>query len=257
MTMVRTVILLVFLCVSPVLTQINESHALFSALLKDYVNDGLVKYKMLCADKRLEEYITQLSLTNPDTISTQQAKLAFWLNVYNAYTLKIVCDNYPIESINDLHWGGLFLGTILGKTIWDKDLITINGTHLSLNTIEHEIIRPTFKEARIHFALVCASRGCPPLRNNAYEADSLEMQLDDQARLFLNDASKNNFDTTTHHATLSKVFSWYSEDFGDADEKILEYVAKYLPPEIGENIRRTLKDWDIDYGKYDWRLNEE
>jgi hypothetical protein len=216
-----------------------------------------VKYNTLRNDKRLAEYITQLSLTNPDTISSQQAKLAFWLNVYNAYTLKIVCDNYPIESINDLHWGGLFIGTIFGKTIWDKDLITNNGTQFSLNAIEHDIIRPVFKEPRIHFALVCASRGCPPLRTQAYEADSLEAQLDDQARLFLNDTTKNNFDTTTHQATLSKIFSWYSEDFGDADEKILEYVAKYLPPEIGENIRRTIKDWDIDYGEYDWRLNGE
>lgn len=257
MRKIQIVVIVLFLLSLHVSGQTNGTYSLYSSLLKEYVSNGSVRYKELRNDKRLEECIAQFSQINPETISTQQAKLAFWLNVYNAYTLKIVCDNYPIESINDLHWGGLFIGTILGKTIWDKDLITINGAHLSLNTIEHEIIRPTFKEPRIHFALVCAARGCPPLRNEAYTADSLEAQLEVQTRLFLNDASKNSFDTTTHQATISKIFSWYSEDFGDADEKVLEYIAKYLPTEIAENIRKNIEEWDIDYGDYDWRLNEE
>ena len=235
----------------------QELHPLYSSILRDYVSNGWVNYKSLKDDKRLQEYVQQLTNTNPDTITDQQDKLAFWINTYNAFTLKIVCDNYPIESINDLHWGGLVIATILGKTVWAKDLVTINGKDISLNEIEYDIISPTFKDPRVHFALVCASRGCPMLRNEAYEGEKIDSQLNEQARLFLNDPEKNSFDTTQHQATISKIFSWFSEDFGDDDDKVLDYIARYLPPDMADNIRKYVDDWDIDYQDYDWRLNGE
>ncbi len=110
----------------------------------------------------------------PQKIVNEKNRLAFWINAYNAFTLKFIIDEYPVESINDLHWGGLYLGSLLGTTIWDDEKIVINGTELSLNNIEHDIIRKKFNEERIHFALVCASISCPPLLNEAYEGYKLD-----------------------------------------------------------------------------------
>src|SRR6266852_5927302 len=198
-----------------------ESHNLFTAILADYVDNGWVNYKMLCRDKRLEQYIRQLAETNPDTIASDKARLAFWINAYNAYTLKIICDNYPVKSINDLHWGGLIIGTVLKKTVWDKDIVVVNHQKITLNTVEHGLIRPTFKEPRAHFALVCASKSCPPLRSEAYEAEKLDRQLDDQVRKFVNDPEKNWYDVSRNEAHISKIFSWFSGDFGKDDASIL------------------------------------
>jgi hypothetical protein len=141
----------------------NDQHLLFTQILNDYVHDGLVNYTKLKDDKRLDEYLVQLENTNPDNLLTDEDKLAFWINVYNAFTLKFIIEEYPVESINDLHWGGLYLGLLLGTTVWDDEKILINGTKLSLNNIEHDIARKKFNEERVHFAMVCASCSCPPL----------------------------------------------------------------------------------------------
>ncbi len=234
----------------------SETHSLFTQILQDYVHTGLVDYRALCSDSRLEEYIGQLVKTNPDTIPTDEGKLAFWLNAYNAYTLKVICDNYPVESINDLHFGGLIIGTVLKKTIWDEDFVIINHEKMTLNEIEHEIIRPVFKDPRAHFGLVCASIGCPPLRNEAFEAAKLDEQLDDQGRKFLRDTSKNNFDLSERIARISKIFDWFSGDFGKNDAEILIYIAQFLPDDIAGAIRSNPKQWKVKHTKYDWDLNE-
>ena len=138
-------------------------HRLFSELLSTYVHDGIVNYKKLKSDKRLAEYIGWLSKADPDALPNEKEQLAFWINAYNAYTLKIICDNYPVESINDLHTGGLVIGSVLKTTVWDKKFVVVNGNTMTLNTIEHEIVRPKFNDPRGHFALVCASKSCPQL----------------------------------------------------------------------------------------------
>jgi hypothetical protein len=211
----------------------------------------------LRGDKRLGEYIGRLARTDPDTIGSQDARLAFWINAYNAYTLKIVSDNYPIKSINDLHSGGRLLGKVLKKTIWDKPLVTINNKKTTLNAIEHEVIRPVFKDPRAHFALVCAAESCPPLRSEAYEGDKLEEQLNDQGKTFLTDASRNSFDTEKKTASVSKIFSWFAEDFGGSDEKVLIYIAEFLPKDVAEQIRADPRAWKVRYKEYDWSLNEQ
>jgi hypothetical protein len=154
-------VILVFMILIGMTSNQQEDHTLFTEILQDYVHDGKVNYRELCQDNRLETYIAQLAATNPDTISDEKASLAFWINAYNAYTIKVICDNYPINSINELHTGGLYIGTILNKTIWDKDFVIINNQKTTLNHIEHEIIRPLFQDPRAHFALVCASKSCP------------------------------------------------------------------------------------------------
>lgn len=247
---------LFFLILSNLIYAQKDQHKLFTSILNDYVVNGLVKYKELKIDNRLDEYLSQLMQTDPEKISTKNDKLAFWINAYNAFTLKLIKENYPVESINDLHTGGLIIGQILGKTVWHKEWIKIGGRTLSLNNIEHDIIRKEFNEPRIHFALVCAAFSCPPLRKEAYEGYKIEQQLEDQARTFFNDKTKNQFDVKTKTAELSKILDWYDSDFGNNDEEILKYISQFLPSEIAKNINENPGEWDIDYLSYNWDLNE-
>jgi len=171
---------------------VDDQHSLFTQILQDYIINGLVNYQELKDDGRLDTYIEQLENTNPQKVVNEENRLAFWVNAYNAFTLKFIIDEYPVESINDLHWGGLYLGSLLGTTVWDDEKIVINRTELSLNNIEHDIIRKKFNEERIHFALVCASISCPPLRNEAYEGYKLEKQLCEQAELFFKSSATSS-----------------------------------------------------------------
>jgi hypothetical protein len=125
-----------------------------------------------------------------------------------------------------------------------------------LNNIEHKIIRPVFKDFRIHFAVVCAAKSCPALRSEAYEGPKLDQQLDDQAMLFLSDNSKNRFDVATQKASISKIFDWYQKDFGKAKSELLLAISKYLPDQIRKSIQSAPDNWEIDYTNYDWSLNE-
>ena len=263
-------VVLMFVCASgcaaqshkiePVTAEVTSNGAnatsLFTEMLQDYVTDGKVNYPALREDDRLDTYLAQLAATNPDTLADKQAQLAFWINVYNAYTLKVICDNYPVKSINDLHTGGLIIGTILKKTVWDRKLVTINNQKLSLNHIEHQIIRAHFKDPRAHFTLVCASKSCPPLRPEAYAADKLDEQLDDQGKIFFSQSDKNYFELDKKIAHLSKILDWYAGDFGKSDEEVLLYVVGFLPENLAAEIRANPKKWKVKYTKYDWSLNE-
>lgn len=231
-----------------------QSHQLFTNILNQYVKNGLVDYKNLKKDLRLEKYLAQLSQTEPAKLNHNE-KLAFWINAYNAFTLKIVAENYPIGSITELHSGGKIIGYLLGKTVWDKEFILINGEKYSLGDIEHKILRK-MNEPRIHFSIVCASISCPPLRNEAFESDKIDEQLKSQAVQFINDKSRNYFDIQKRESYLSKIFSWFSEDFGKSDENVLKFILQYLPENISSDIKNNLSKWDISYKDYNWNLNE-
>lgn len=230
--------------------------AVYSQILKEYVQDGRVNYNDLRHDDRLDAYLAQLGVTDPDTITDKNAQLAFWINAYNAYTLKVICDNYPLKSINDLHTGGLIIGTVLNKTIWDKKLAMINGKKLTLNQIEHEIIRKRFDEPRIHFALVCAAKSCPPLRAEAFTGERLDEQLEDQGRIFFAQKDKNFFEREKKIAHLSKILDWYDDDFGRNDTEVLRYISRFLPGDLAASLQADPKAWKIKYTDYDWSLNE-
>jgi hypothetical protein len=234
----------------------SAEHQLFTAVLQGHVEKGVVNYQALCSDPGLANYIEQLRRTDPQQLPSRASQLAFWINAYNAYTLKIVCDNYPIKSINELHTGGPALGMVFRSTVWHKKLVTINNSLTSLNDIEHKILRPVFQEPRIHFAIVCAAKGCPPLRSEAYEADRLQEQLDDQGRTFLAQEGKNSFDSKRRVADLSPIFSWFSKDFGSKPAEILKYLIPFLPEDVAEDIKVNAADWKIHYTPYDWSLNE-
>jgi len=233
-----------------------EAAAAYTGLLRDHVADGHVDYGELCEDVRLESYLAYVAATDPDTFVTRADQLAFWINAYNAWTLKVICDNYPVESINDLHAGGRVIGHITKKTVWDKKFAVVGDYVYSLNHIEHDIVRPVFDDPRAHFALVCASVSCPPLRTEAYEGSRLDAQLDDQGRLFFADNSKNRFDVSQRKAYLSKILDWYQKDFGRSDEEVLVYISRFLPDEIAADILEDPSAWSVKHLDYDWVLNE-
>lgn len=228
----------------------------FSDLLGEYVADGRVDYAALCKDDRLDVYTRYLSAIDPESLPSDADKLAFWINAYNAFTLKLICDNYPVKSINDLHTGGRIVGHVIKKTAWDKKFIEINGKELTLNNIEHDIIREHFDDPRIHFALVCAAKSCPPLRSEAFAADRLDEQLDDQGRVFFAQTDKNRVDADKKTVYLSKILDWYEGDFGDGKKDVLAYIARYLPGDVAEDIRANPGDWQVKYTDYDWALND-
>lgn len=247
--------ILFILCASQSFAE--NKHQFFTDVLNQHVSEGAVDYKSLCQDIRFDQYMDQLVKINPDTLDGEKEKLAFWINAYNAWTLKIICDNYPLKSINELHSGGLAVGMILKTTVWDKKLVTINNEKTSLSDIEHKIIRPVFKDARIHFAIVCAAQGCPPLRSEAYEAGKLDQQLDDQGRIFLAQEKKNSLNFGTKTANISSIFGWFKEDFGRKPEAVLRFIARYLPENMGKSLAEDPESWRIKYTYYDWSLNEQ
>ncbi|MFQ5511415.1 MAG: DUF547 domain-containing protein [Candidatus Krumholzibacteriia bacterium] len=234
-----------------------EAHEALSAVLRKHVREGGVDYAALCGDARLPAYLARVAATDPGAIPDADSRLAFWLNAYNAFTLQVICDNYPVGSINDLHFGGLYVGSLTNKTIWDREFIVINGEELSLNDIEHKIVRRRFGDPRAHFALVCASKSCPALRAEAFEGQTLGEQLDEQARLFFSEEQKNHFDIENKTAHLSRILDWYAGDFGDSNEAILLFVARYVSDPLAAAIQGDPAAWDIKHTDYDWSLNEQ
>jgi Protein of unknown function, DUF547 len=234
----------------------NADNSSYTRLLQTYVHDGRVNYPGLCKASEFATYIDELSKIDPAKFTNQKDELAFWINAYNAFTLKVICDHYPVKSINDLHTGGLIIGTIIHGTIWDKKFVPIHDEQISLNHIEHEIIRKKFREPRAHFALVCASKSCPALRSEAYEGATLDQQLNDQAKIFFSDPRKNRFEVDRRIAHLSKILDWYSRDFGSSKDRVLLFVASFLPDETAAAVKADPDAWKVDYTDYDWSLNE-
>lgn len=223
------------------------SHEKWTALLKKHVKaDGLVDYKGFINDKaELQAYLDIISKDAPAKNWSENDKIAYWLNAYNAFTVKLIVDNYPVKSIKDL---GPANQIIFVNTPWDKKFFKIGGRTMTLNNIEHRILRNQFTEPRIHFALNCASMSCPKLRAEAYEGVVLDKQLTEQATGFLSDTSRNVVDAS--NPKLSSIFNWYGGDMKKWSKlSLIQYINKYSPIQINENA-------NIDYLKYDWNLNE-
>ncbi len=220
-------------------------HSTFDQLLKQIVDqDGWVDYKSLQHDPSpLDRYIKELGNAAFESLGRDE-KLALLINAYNAFTLRLILDHYPIASIMD----------IPANRRW-KDRRWHVGQHVwNLNEIENEQIRPKFIEPRVHFALVCASTGCPRLRPEAYTADRLDHQLDEQARFLNTDARWVRFDPQNNTVDLTSLYRWYPGDFEQAAGTILAFVARYNPA-----LRATLdagRTPQIRWLEYDWSLNE-
>lgn len=220
------------------------SHSIWNNLLQKHVkSDGFVDYKGLIRDKaKLQEYLDLLSSAHPQDSWGKNERMAYWINAYNAFTVKLIVDNYPIESIKDIKNGIPFV-----NTVWDIKFINIQGKEYDLNNIEHGILRKEFNDARFHAAINCASYSCPVLRNEAYVADKLDEQLEDATRKFINDSRRNKL--SPDNPKLSSYFKWYSGDFKDYAGSVRAFINKYADTKIKE-------DADFDYLDYDWRLND-
>jgi hypothetical protein len=226
----------------------GPDYSLFTQVLCDHVKDGVVNYKGIKADKRFADFITILQKTDPNSISKKN-RLTFWINTYNAFVLKIVADRYPIKSIMSK------TAYAFGKSNFQKKLLTINGMPYSLNDVENDIIRP-MGEPRIHFAINCAAKSCPPLRSEAFEPGRLGEQMEEQTRQFINDPEKNSFDFAKNEAMISKIFDWFEEDFKKYDSSVLAFISRYLPAEQGKQLLVNPKNFKIKHHDYNWELNE-
>ncbi len=238
----------------PVEKPVSFDHGAFDRLLQTHVDEqGRVDYAGLQADAEtaLHPYLRQLARTNPSGLSPQ-AQLAFWLNAYNAYTLKLVGDHYPVESIKDIKPLPL-PGVPFVNSPFTIRFAEVGGRTYTLDHIEHNIIRRDFDEPRIHFALVCAARSCPPLRREAYTGARLDEQLDAQARAFLHDPGKNIV-AEDGPLRLSRIFNWFANDFGENEAQRKAFLAPYFDGAVRARLERG--EGEIEYVGYDWSLND-
>lgn len=213
----------------------KPSHDAFNTLLKKYVNSsGEVNYAGFKKQKGdLEKYLKDLEENTVQNDWSRNEKMAYWINLYNAATIKLVLDYYPVSSIRDINAGNP----------WDKRWIKVGSKTYTLNEIENSILRPKFSDPRIHFAVNCAAKSCPRLMNQAFTASNLNKLLDENARWFINNATFNSI--TTRSIKISKIFEWYSGDFGN----IIDYLNKYSTTTIKSNAK-------VSYEEYNWDLNK-
>lgn len=199
-------------------------------------NSGKVNYNSIAKNRNeLNSIINEFETNYPEANWTKNQKLSYWINAYNLFTIKLIVDNYPVTSIKN----------ITAKP-WDKKFILLGGNKLSLNNIEHNIIRKQYNEPRVHFALNCASESCPILLNMAYRASVLSSQLTAQTKLFLFDNSKNNF-SDSNNIKISKIFDWYKSDFTN-NGTLINFFNNYLHDKLKSPV--------IDYMDYSWNLNQ-
>lgn len=243
----------------------------YAALLKTYVDgQGMVNYKALQADRgSLDSFVGYLGRLSPETYKgwIDKERIAFWINAYNALTLAAIIDHYPIESSFIGRW--LYPENSIRQIsgVWDEIEFTVMGEPITLDSIEHEMLREIYNEPRIHMALVCAAMGCPPLRKEPYIGGKLDAQLGDQARKFLADPKKFKIVRDEGEVYLSPIFKWFGGDFvktyrtdkrflefDDDERAVLNFISGYLRAPDKKYLSGG--KYDVEYLDYDWSLNE-
>ncbi|MBT8218525.1 MAG: DUF547 domain-containing protein [Bacteroidia bacterium] len=211
-----------------------SDHQLWNALLSKHVESGKVDYSGLKSElSKLNQYLEWLRDNPPSEGDKSRAALAYWMNAYNAFTVKLILDNYPLKSIMDIDRG----------KPWDTKWIQLGGATYSLNQIENEIIRPRFQEPRIHFAINCAAKSCPPLSNKAFTATNVETEMERLTKAFINSTEFNKL--AENKIQLSSIFDWYAVDFGN----VRQYIIRYADQPLSDKAR-------VSFLSYDWSLNE-
>jgi hypothetical protein len=225
----------------------DQNHTEWATVLKTFTEDGWVDYAALKVSRAgLDSYSKEVGEVSKEAYEawSKEEKIAFWINAYNAFTVQTIVDHYPTKSIKKI------------PNVWGEKRFLVLGEKRSLNQIEHDILRKEFKEPRIHFALVCASIGCPALKDSPYTGKDLNSQLDSQVRDFLSDKSKAVYDEKTGTLQLSPIFKWYGEDFKEFGG-VLGFISlkakHYLPNEMEGKITPKTK---ISWLGYNWDLNE-
>ena len=220
-------------------------NSIYGELLAKHVRSGRVDYDGFKSDEALlDQYLSILSGTDPQSL-TRNHQFAFYINAYNAFTIKLILTHYPeINSIKEI--GSFFSGP------WSKKFISLDGWNVSLDHIEHEVLRPRFKDPRIHFAINCAARSCPPILDRPYEGDRIEAQLDTQTRAFINNP-KSTF-VKDDKLFISKIFDWFEEDFNDNP---LLFIRQYAGDRLRADLDAAGPEVKIVYLHYNWSLNRK
>jgi hypothetical protein len=230
-------------------------HSVWQRLLRKYVDgNGMVDYaawKAVAGDTdALKQYLAMLGRGDPEAPTAKEGKLAFWINAYNALTVYGILEVYPTSSIRN------HTAKVLGYNIWRDLLLSVAGKKYSLEEIEHRILRK-LGEPRIHFAIVCASIGCPRLRNEAYTPERLEQQLADNTRDFFSRSEHFRVDAANRFVYVSPILQWFAEDFGPNPQARVKRLEKYLPEDnrIHELIEQG--EFSVAYLDYNWNLNDQ
>lgn len=226
-------------------------HRAWDGLLQKYVDrNGDVDYVTWQSNQQdrstLLNYLTGMNSVDTSAGSSAQAEMAFWINAYNAMTIEGILQLYPTRSIKD------HAPDANGYNIWDDFKLPVGGSEYSLNNIEHQVLRK-MGDPRIHFAIVCASKGCPQLSQRAYFPNSLDQQLTYSAQLFFHTPSKFNYNLQRGQFGLSPIIQWFGEDFGRNDQERLRYLSQFMPAEAGQLAANGSPT--INYLDYDWSLN--
>jgi hypothetical protein len=249
---IRKYIIIIFLCfvfhgpvgfISNSRSDTAVDHSIFADLLGKYVHQGNVDYQgFKRQESKLDQYLKVLENVDSKGLSRDE-QFAFYINAYNAWTIKLILSGYPgIKSIKDL---GNFL-----KTPWKKKICRINGNIITLDDLEHRILRPRFKDSRVHFAINCAALSCPPLGSQPFLKNTLDRQLVDATRAFVNNPKRNYFDGETLY--VSRIFKWFSKDF---NEDIIGFFLTYADDHLKKELEVKKNAIKIKYLHYDWSLN--
>jgi len=238
-------------------SEIHVNHQAWAQFLSAYrrvTPDGVVQvaYRDVTVDDRrtLDRYLEALSETPVSTLSRQE-QLAYWVNLYNALTVKLVLDHYPVASIREIEFGRSFVPSFLvGDGPWGQELVTVEGVPLSLDNIEQRIIRPLFREPRIHYALNRAAIGSPDLMAEPLDAARLEDQLDAAARVFVN--SERAVTVDGNRAGVSSIYTWFREDFGGSQDAVLIHLQNFASPDLRAELEEVTRVRDQGF---DWHLN--
>jgi hypothetical protein len=229
------------------------NHAVWDGLLKAYVvkgSDGLnrVAYAKFKADHpKLKAYVASLEAINPTGLDRPE-QWAYWANLYNAKTIDVVLDKYPVKSIKDVSLGG-GLKSLVGGGPWQAKIMKVAGQTMSLDDIENVVMRPTFKDPRVHYSVNCASVGCPNLPDEAFTGAKLEAQLDAGAKAFINSPRGIIIEGDT--AKASSIYDWFRADFGGTDAAVITHMKKYAEPRLKAKLDKINSIAGHDY---DWSL---
>ena len=229
-------------------------HSRWDMILKKYLNtnhpSGInrVRYtKVLPTDRQtLTEYLEQLQQIKVSSLNRKEQK-AYWINLYNGLTVKVILDHYPVKSIMDIDISPGFFS----NGPWDAKLLTIEGEKVSLNDIEHRILRPIFNDNRLHYALNCASIGCPNLQPVAFTAANTEDLLETCAMEYINSPRGARF--SNGKLKVSSIYKWFQVDFGGSKAGVISHLQKYAKGRLAEKLKTYKKELRFDY---DWRLNQ-
>jgi len=229
----------------------HESWSQFLSLYTQKDRQGLVRVdysSVLPADQaKLKAYIARLENVDTKPLSSN-AQLAYWANLYNATTVDVILDHYPVDSIRQIKDGVFDLGP------WEDKRLTINARPTSLHDIEHGIVRAVWSSTpEIHYILNCASAGCPNLPQTAFTGDSIENAMREAATVHINDPNRGVRVGPSGHLSISKIYAWYRGDFGNSDANVLRHLSKYAKPDLRAQLKNATS---IDGYFYDWSLND-